>query len=119
MATFDANFHPKAFEHMENRRKTVYAVIANDEYRFISSGDRLEFGDFASITVGAVRRYTSLEHLVEVEGWQALVPEATSADEAVGTVRSVPEWDSDAEQKHGILALRVRETHRKERMEGV
>ena len=114
MATFDADFHEEAFQSMESRRKTVYALVATDEYRFMSSGDRLEFGDRGSITVGTVRRYPHLERLVEVEGWQALVPDATSAEEAITDVRAIQAWDAEAEQAHGVLSLRVREARRKE-----
>jgi len=114
MATFDAVFHEEAFQSMESRQKTVYALIATDEYRFMSSGDRLEFGNQGSITVGTVRRYPHLERLVEVEGWQTLVPGAASAEESIADVRAIPDWDIDAEQEHGVLSLRVREARRKE-----
>lgn len=114
MATFDAPFHPEAFEHMENQRKTVYALIASPEFSYMSSGDRLEFGSYGSITVGTVRRYPSLEALIEVEGYATLVPDAESADEACASVRDVGDWDPAAEQQHGVLALRVREARRKD-----
>ena len=114
MATFDAPFHSEAFEHMEQQRKTVYALIASPEFSYMSSGDRLEFGSYGSITVGTVRRYPNLEKLVEVEGYHALLPEATSAEEACEQLRSDGHWDRDAEQEHGILALRVREARRKD-----
>lgn len=114
MATYDAPFHPEAFEHMEQQRKTVYALVATDEYQFMSAGDRLEFGSHGSITIGTVRRYPSLEKLVEVEGWQSLVPDAGSADAAISSVRSDAEWSADHEQSNGVLALRVREARRKD-----
>jgi ASC-1-like (ASCH) protein len=114
MATFDAVFHEEAFQSMESRRKTVYALVATNDYRFMSSGDRLEFGDHGSITVGTVRRYPHLERLVEIEGWQALVPDAASAEEAISEVRAIPDWDHEAEQAHGVLSLRVREARRKD-----
>jgi len=114
MATFDARFHEEAFQSMESRRKTVYALVATDEYRFMSSGDRLEFGNQGSITVGTVRHYPHLERLVEVEGWQALFPDAASADAAIAEVRAIEDWDNDAEQSHGVLSLRVRVARRKD-----
>ncbi len=113
MATFDARLYPKAFEAMERGDKTVYTLMCTAEYDFMCSGDRLEFGDFGSITVGTVRRYPSLDKLVEVEGWQNLVPEADSADHAMELVRSIPEWSSAKEEQLGVLALRVREAKRK------
>jgi len=115
MATYDAVFHQEAFEEMEAHRKTVYTLIALDEFRFITSGDRLEFGSHGSITIGMVRRYPSLESLVEVEGWQCLIPDASSADDAINQVRKVQYWDAEAEAKCGVLSLRVRGTHRKVR----
>lgn len=114
MATFDAPFHPEAFEHMEQQRKTVYALVATAEYQFMSAGDRLEFGSHGSITIGTVRRYPSLEKLVEIEGWQSLVPDASSEDNAIQSVRSDGEWNPEDEEKHGVLALRVREARRKD-----
>ena len=113
MATYDAPLHLEAFENMESNQKTVYTLPATVDYRFMVSGDRLEFGSFGSITVGMVRRYASLEELVEAQGWQCLVPEAEGADEAISMVRSTEDWDKTAEKEHGVLALRVRETRRK------
>jgi ASC-1-like (ASCH) protein len=113
MATFDARLHMGAFEAMERGLKTVYTVIATDEFSVMCAGDRLEFGSFGSITIGTVRRYPDLESLVEVEGWQPLVPDAGSAEDAIEKVRSVDEWDSGQEKSLGVLALRVRETRRK------
>lgn len=113
MATFDARLHMGAFEAMERGNKTVYTVLATDEFSVMCAGDRLEFGSFGSITIGTVRRYESLEALVAVEGWQPLVPDAADADDAIERVRGVEEWDAGKEQELGVLALRVRETRRK------
>jgi ASC-1-like (ASCH) protein len=113
MATYDAELHLAAFEQMEAARKTVYAVIRTPEFSVMSSGDRLEFGSFGSITIGMVRRYPDLDALVAGEGWQSLVPDAGSAEAAVTEVRAIPEWDEAQEKQHGVLALRVREARRK------
>lgn len=114
MATYDAKLHVDAFENMETQRKTVYAVLATPEYRHMTSGDRLEFGSYGSITIGMVRHYESLDDLVAAEGWQCLVPEATSAEEAMELLRDLDEWDPAQETKYGVLALRVREARRKD-----
>lgn len=113
MATFDAPLNREAFSNMESRRKTVYAVLAIDPYRQMVAGDRLEFGSYGSIEVGTVRHYDSLEELVRVEGFGALIPDAESAEEAVSIVRGAAEWDERTEREHGVLALRVREAKRK------
>ena len=113
MATFDARLHMSAFEAMERGEKTVYTVLATDEFSVMCAGDRLEFGSFGSITIGTVRRYKSLEDLVEIEGWQPLVPDAADANDAMERVRNVDEWDGKSESEKGVLALRVRETRRK------
>lgn len=113
MATYDARFYVEAFEQMEARSKTVYAVMATPEYAGMVSGDRLEFGSYGSITVGMVRRYPSLEALVEAEGWQSLVPDADSAQAAIALVRAIEEWDPTVEQRVGVMSLRVREARRK------
>ena len=113
MATYDAQLHIDAFESMERGQKTVYTVPAIDEYSVMCAGDRLEFGSFGSITIGTVRRYTDLEALVAVEGWQNLVPQAASMEQALEMIRANTDWNVDHEQAHGVLALRVRETRRK------
>jgi len=113
LATYDAGVHVEAFENMEKGLKTVYAVPATLEYSMICSGDRLEFGSIGSITVGMVRRYTSLEALCEAEGWQNLVPEAPSQDVAIQNIRGIIEWDTSIEDESGVLSLRVREVRRK------
>ncbi len=113
MATFDAPFHEQAFIEMEEGRKTVYVIPATEEFAFMSSGDRLEFGSHGSIHVGMVRHYPDLDSLLEAEGFHNLVPEAETAAEAMAVVRSSEEWDEGAEKAHGVLALRVREARRK------
>jgi ASC-1-like (ASCH) protein len=114
MATYDANLHEQAFEEMEASRKTVYTLIATPEYSMICAGDRVEFGKFGSITIGMVRKYPSLEKLVEREGWQCLVPNADDADDALAQLRDANDWDSGQEQELGIVAMRVREARRKD-----
>lgn len=113
MATFDANLHEEAFLNMESGRKTVYTLLSTDEYAFISAGDRLEFGRFGSILVGMVRRYPCLEDLLEAQGYENVVPEATSTEDATRIIREVPEWNKELEEQVGVLALRVREAWRK------
>ena len=113
MATFDVPVNPEAFSSMESGRKTVYAVLADTQFDGICSGDRLEFGSVGAVSVGMVRKYSSLEALVEAEGWQNLVPEAGNAETAISDVRAVSEWDSGREESVGVLALRVRATKRK------
>ncbi len=113
MATYDAPLYEEAFLEMEQGLKTVYVLLGSDDYMFISSGDRLEFGSYGSIMVGMVRRYPSLEALIETEGHRNLVPSAESGDEAVASIRGLGEWDPDIEQERGVLALRVREARRK------
>ncbi len=113
MATFDTRLHMGAFESMERGQKTVYAVLATDEFSVMCAGDRLEFGSFGSITIGTVRRYDSLEALVAVEGWQPLVSEASDAADAIARVRAAEEWDRGKEEELGVLSLRVREARRK------
>ena len=113
MATFDVPVNPEAFSSMESGRKTVYAVLADTQFDGICSGNRLEFGSVGAVSVGMVRKYSSLEALVEAEGWQNLVPEAGNAETAISDVRAVSEWDSGREESVGVLALRVRATKRK------
>lgn len=114
MATYDATLHEQAFEEMEASRKTVYTLIRTLEYSMICAGDRVEFGKFGSITVGMVRKYGSLEDLIAAEGWQCVVPDAESADDALGKLRAADDWDEAEERKLGIMAMRVREARRKE-----
>ena len=113
MATYDANLYEEAFFEMEQGRKTVYALIATEEYSVISSGDRLEFGSFGSIMIGMVRRYKNLEDLIGTEGFRNLLPSAETEEEALAEIRSVDEWDQSLEGQLGVLALRVREAKRK------
>jgi ASC-1-like (ASCH) protein len=54
-----------------------------------------------------------LESLVAAEGWQNLVPEASSAEVAIADVRAVAEWSLEKEKEVGVYALRVRDTKRK------
>jgi len=113
MATFEATTQPLAFAHMEGGLKTVFAIAWTLDLSVISSGDRLEFDDLGSITVGMVRRYDDLDALLEAEGWANVVPEAEDAAKAAALLRASPGWNRNAEEKDGVLALRVRWAKRK------
>lgn len=113
MATFEATTHPLAFAHMEGGVKTVFVVPFSNELSVVSSGDRIEFDDLGSITIGMVRRYDTLPELLDAEGWQNVVPEADDAAQAAELLRQSPGWDARAEQASGVLALRVRWAKRK------
>ena len=113
MATFEATTHPLAFAHMEGGVKTVYCVPATPDFNDITSGDRLEFDDLGSITLGTVRRYESLLELMEAEGFANVIPEAEDASHAVNILESGGTWDTRAASEHGVLALRVRWAKRK------
>lgn len=113
MATFEATTHPLAFAHMEGGVKTVYVMPNTTEMSVVSSGDRIEFDDLGSITLGTVRRYDTLEQLLEAEGWQNVVPEASAAEAAAAVLRESDGWDPKVERESGVLALRVRWAKRK------
>lgn len=113
MATFDATTHPLAFSHMEGGVKTVFVMPATLEWSMASMGDRIEFDDLGSITLGMIRRYGSLEDLLEAEGVANVVPEATDLPHAASLLRGSSGWDARVEQASGVLALRVRSAKRK------
>ena len=81
--------------------------------QWVLTGDRLEFGAHASITVGMVRRYPSLEAMIDREGWQCVIPDAADAADAVGQIRALSDWPAEIEAASGVLALRVRDARRK------
>ncbi len=113
MATFDATTHPLAFAHMEGGVKTVYVVPNTLEFSVISSGDRIEFEDLGSVTIGAIRRYETLDALLEAEGHANVVPEADDAEHSATLLRGSSGWHAGAEADRGVLALRVRWAKRK------
>lgn len=113
MATFEAMTHPLAFAHMEGGVKTVFVVPWSLEFSVMSSGDRIEFEDLGSITIGMIRRYDTLDALLEAEGWANVVPEADDTEQAATVLRASPDWDLKAEEADGVLALRVRWAKRK------
>jgi len=112
MATFEATTHPLAFAHMEGGVKTVFVMPWTLQLSIISSGDRIEFDDLGSITIGMIRKYPTLEELIEAEGWDNVVPEADDAAHTMELLRSSTGWDGAAEA-NGVLALRVRWAKRK------
>lgn len=113
MATFDATIHPLAFAHMEGGLKTVFLVPNVEPFAHASSGDRVEFTDVGTITIGMVRRYPTLEEALEKEGFANVVPETTDLAEALAVLRSTSEWDDVKARAHGVLAFRVRSAKRK------
>ncbi len=113
MATFEATTSPVTFAHMEGTTKTVYVVPRTPAFDMITSGDRIEFDDLGSITLGAIRRYESLDALFEVEGFQNVVPDADSVEAAIAAIRATPDWDARVEAASGVMALRVRNAKRK------
>lgn len=113
MATFDATTTAVTFAHMEGATKTVYAVPRSPAYDSVSSGDRIEFDRLGSITIGAVRRYVSLREMLEFEGFQNVVPDAETIEDAEEQLRKTPDWDKRLEETRGVIGLRVRSTKRK------
>ena len=113
MATFEATTHPLAFAHMEGGLKTVFVMPHSLEWSIASSGDRIEFQDLGSITLGMIRRYETVEALLEAEGWANVVPEADDAAHSASLLRSSAGWTKSVEVERGVLALRVRKTKRK------
>ena len=113
MATFDATTHPLAFAHMEGGVKTVFVMPASLEWSMASMGDRIEFDDLGSITLGMIRKYETVETLLGAEGFSNVVPEAESLEQAAELLRTSAGWDKKAEVDAGVLALRVRSTKRK------
>jgi ASC-1-like (ASCH) protein len=113
MATFDATTSAVMFAHMEGATQTVYAVPRSPAYDSVTSGDRFEFDRVGSITIGAVRRYVSLRELLEFEGFQNVVPDAETIEEAEEAIRKSPDWDRRVEEARGVMGLRVRSTKRK------
>jgi len=113
MATFDATTTPVTFAHMETSEKTVYVVPRTTSFDMATAGDRLEFDDIGSITLGAIRRYDDLDALLEREGYQNVVPDATDVEDAKTRLRSTPDWNEKIEADKGVMALRVRTTKRK------
>lgn len=112
MATFDATTTSGAFLHMEGGTKTVFVLPWHAELSVASSGDRIEFEALGSIIVGAVKRYDTLDALLEVEGFTNVAPEATDDAAAAEMLRASPGWDRGAE-KDGVIAFRVRQAKRK------
>jgi ASC-1-like (ASCH) protein len=113
MATFEATTHPVTFAHMEGRTKTVYVVPRTAHYESMTMGDRIEFDHLGSITIGAIRKFSSLRQMLEWEGVSNVAPGIDDIEEAIEWVRNTPEWDSKAEESKGVIALRVRSAKRK------
>ena len=113
MATFEATTRPLAFSQMEGGVKTVFVVVWSPEFSVITSGDRIEFEDLGSISIGSIRRYETVDDLLKAEGWSNVVPEAEDQEEATSAIRASSEWNARAEEEHGVLALRVRWAKRK------
>lgn len=113
MATFEATTRSLSFAQMEGGMKTVFVVAGSPEFSVITSGDRIEFEDLGSISIGSVRRYDTVEALLEAEGWNNVVPEADDQEQAVQSIRDASDWSPSAEERDGVLALRVRWAKRK------
>lgn len=113
MATFEATTHAVTFAHMEGETKTVFVVPRTPRFDMVTSGDRIEFEPLGSITIGAIRRYDSLEELMESEGFQNVIPDADTVEAAMEAVRATPDWNKRVEADSGVMALRVRSAKRK------
>ena len=113
MATFDATTHPLAFAHMEGGVKTVFVMPNSLQWSMASMGDRIEFDDLGSITLGMIRKYGTVDELPEAEGYLNVVPEAETSEQAAELLRTSAGWDKKSEESGGVLALRVRSAKRK------
>lgn len=113
MATFEATTDAMTFANMESSVKTVYVLPRTLGFDMITSGDRIEFDNLGSISIGAIRRYSSLQELLEFEGFINVVPSAEDIDQAMDVVRKTADWSAKAEDERGVMALRVRSVKRK------
>ena len=113
MATFEATTTSVTFAHMEGTTKTVFVVPRTIKFDMVTSGDRIEFESLGSITIGAVRRYQTLAQMFDAQGFENVVPDAETMDEATDRIRATPDWDRKVEEQAGVMALRVRSTKRK------
>lgn len=113
MATFEATTNAIAFAHMEGTTKTVFVVPRTPKFDMVTAGDRIEFDGLGSITLGAIRRYETVEDLLEKEGFANVVPDAETPEEAIEALRKTPEWTTEVEKSAGVMSMRVRSTKRK------
>ncbi len=113
MATFEATTDAMTFANMESTAKTVYVVPRTLSFDMITSGDRIEFDNLGSISIGAIRRYPSLQELLEFEGFDNVVPGAETIEQAMEHLRKAAVWNAKAEDERGVMALRVRSVKRK------
>lgn len=113
MATFESTTKPMTFAQMEARTKSVYVVPRDGSYDGITSGDRIEFDNLGSITIGAIRRYSNLDELLEMEGFANVSPDAESAEQAISSVHEQSEWTPNIAADAAVMALRVRAVKRK------
>jgi ASC-1-like (ASCH) protein len=98
---------------MEGGVKTVFVMPNSLQWSVASMGDRIEFDDLGSITLGMIRRYETIEVLLAAEGFGNVVPEAESSEHAADLLRNSAGWDKKSEEDKGVLALRVRSAKRK------
>ncbi|CAM6126800.1 unnamed protein product [Calypogeia fissa] len=92
------------FSQLKAGTKTVEGRCASGAYNKIGAGDSLLFNQSLLLKVEDVKRYSTFQQMLEVEGLSVVLPGVASIDEGVQVYRA---FYSEAREQAGVLGIHV------------
>ena len=103
----DMRVKPRFINLIRSGRKTLEVRVGYDNINRIQVGERIQFVSHEStlvVRVNAIRRYTSIELLLDKEPWEKIAPDLASKEAVLQLLRQIypPE-----KQKLGMVVLEI------------
>jgi ASC-1-like (ASCH) protein len=100
-------------ELIKSGKKTTEGRINSGGFKHLIEGDKVKFFDGKEPEINVlceilgIGKYASFSEMLTKEGFQTMIPDARSLDEAVGIYNRIPTYPERA-RKNGVLALRLK-----------
>lgn len=121
MATWQSGRESKLLDEIIAGQKTIEGRLNRDKFAKYERGDRISLRrdyrdeqgvlydgepDAALVEIVAIRHYPDFISMVRSEGYQLVIPDARSAEEAASLYDAY--YSKDDQTKYGVLAIEVR-----------
>lgn len=120
MKIWQSGCQPRPLDAIIDGRKTIEGRLNHGKFAQYQSGDIIELrrdirdadgilrdGDAPEIRVKvvAVRPYASFLEMITAEGWQRVIPDAASPQDAANEYNTY--YSAEDQQKYGVLAIQI------------
>ena len=109
----EINMKRKYLQQIISGEKTTEGRINSGPFKNVQEGDKIKFFNDSGRYISAlceicgVKKYTGFQEMLVGEGYQTMVPDARSLNEAVGIYNGIPTYPERAREK-GVVALKLK-----------